>query len=122
MHKNKSRLVVMNKKYVIASCIKLLVVLLAIPVIAQDIPDHVKKLATEMGYVYEGMPKEGLYKVFSDLQQKDYRKVGNEEWITFSDWTTEEPGDLITFHLVDGKIKGWEKPERKRKHNDTSEL
>ena len=32
--------------------------------------------------------------------------------ITFSDWTTEESGDLITFHLIDGKVAGWEKPKK----------
>jgi hypothetical protein len=81
---------------------------------AEDIPEHIKILAPEIGAVYEGMPREDLYKVFTDLQQKDYRKEGNEEWITFSDWTTEERGDLITFHLVDGRVEGWERHEKSK--------
>ncbi|MBU4377147.1 MAG: hypothetical protein KKD29_06725 [Candidatus Omnitrophica bacterium] len=64
------------------------------------------KLATSLGVVYVGMPKESLYQVFSDLQQKDYRKDSQDEWITFTDWTTKKSGDLITFHLKDGKVVG----------------
>lgn len=70
--------------------------------------DQKKQLVTEMGIVYVGMPKEDLAKVgFTEYSQKGYHKEGNEEWITFSDWMTEESGDLITFYLVDGKVKGW---------------
>ena len=69
-----------------------------------------KKLATALGIVYVGMPKEDLYKTgFTELLQKDYRQEDNEEWITFSDWTTEKSGDLITFHLIDGKVEGWQR-------------
>ncbi len=84
---------------------------ISIPALAQEPPEATKQLATELGLVYEGMPKEDLYKTgFTDLTQKDYRQEGNEEWITFSDWTTEERGDTITFHLEDGKVKDWKKP------------
>ena len=70
--------------------------------------DQRKKLVTELGVVYVGMSKEDLEKVgFTEHLQKGYHRKGNEEWITFSDWMTEESGDLITFYLVDGKVKGW---------------
>lgn len=75
-----------------------------------DIPitlSQKKQLATDLGIVYVGMPKEDLYKVFTQLQQKGYYKQGNEEWITFSNWTTKEPDDTVTFYLRDGKVKGW---------------
>jgi len=66
------------------------------------------KMVTELGVVYVGMPKEDLEKIgFTEHSQKGYYKEGNEEWITFSNWVTEESGDLITFYLVDGKVKGW---------------
>lgn len=63
------------------------------------------------GMVHIGMSKEDLYNVFGEALEKGYRGKGNEEWITFSDWTTEEVGDIITFYLTDGKIKGWFKEE-----------
>ena len=81
-----------------------------LPSIAEPLPENqAEKLVTAMGIVYVGMPKEALYEVYTPITQKGYRKVGNEEWITFSDWTTEKPGDRVTFYLKEGKIKGWEK-------------
>ena len=38
--------------------------------------------------------------------QKGYRKEGSEEWITYLNWTNPEK-DLVTFYIVDGKVKGW---------------
>lgn len=67
--------------------------------------EDAEKLATAMGVVYVGMPKEELYKVYTN--QKGYYKEDNEEWISFSDWMTDESGDLISFYLKDGKVKGW---------------
>lgn len=67
-----------------------------------------EKLATAMGVVYVTMPKAELYKVFTPHHQKGYYKDGNEEWITFSDWQTDKSGDLITFYLRDGIVRGWD--------------
>lgn len=68
-----------------------------------------KQLATDLGIVYVGMPKEDLEKCgFAEHMQKSYYSRDNEEWITYSNWMTEEPGDMITFYLVDGKVRGWE--------------
>lgn len=68
-----------------------------------------KQLVTELGVVYVGMPKEDLEKVgFTKHLQKGYYRKGNQEWITFSNWVTEEPSDTITFYLVGGKVRGWE--------------
>ena len=72
---------------------------------------QVEKLATTVGAIYVNMPKETLYKVYTPLQQKGYRKIDNEEWITLSEWMTEEPGDKITFYLKDGKVKGWDRKD-----------
>lgn len=81
---------------------------------ALELPETTKQLATSLGLVYEGMPKEKLYETgFTELLQKGYRQEGNDEWITFSDWTTEERGDLITFHLKDGKVVDWARPKEK---------
>ena len=68
-----------------------------------------EEIATTLGVVYVGMPKKALYEVYTKHQQKGYYKDGNEEWIAFSEWMTEEPGDKITFYLKDGKVKGWDK-------------
>jgi len=65
---------------------------------AEPLPENqAEKLATAMGIVYVGMPKEALYQIYTPLTQKGYRKIDDEEWIAFSDWTTEESGDLVTF-------------------------
>lgn len=97
----------------------LILFLINIPVFAQDATtqaspqyskDEKAEIATALGVVYVGMPKEDLEKAgFTEHSQKGYYKKGNEEWLTFSDWMTEESGDLITFYLVDGKVKGWKK-------------
>lgn len=98
----------------------LIILLISTFAFAQDIPEHVKKLATEPGIVYVGMPKEDLYKTgFTELMQKDYHKDGNEEWITFLDYSTEEHGDLITFHLTDGKVVDWERHEKEPEKQQT---
>ena len=55
--------------------------------------EQARELATNTGVVYVGMPKEDLYKVYVKELQKGYYKDGNEEWITFSEWKTEEPED-----------------------------
>jgi hypothetical protein len=60
--------------------------------------------------------------VFSDLQQKGYRKNGQGGWITFTDWTTEESGDSITFYLKDGKVAGWNKSGAKAKEPTRPEI
>lgn len=67
-----------------------------------------QKLSKYKGIVYEGMSLQGVYRAFDKALEKSHRKEGNEEWITFINWTTEEPADLVTFYLLDGKIKGWE--------------
>jgi hypothetical protein len=76
-------------------------------------PDPYKLLINESGFVYVGMPKEGLAKAgYTKLLQKGYRKEDNQEWITFSNLGTKEPGDLVTFYIVDGKVRGWEEQFR----------
>jgi len=55
--------------------------------------------------VYVGMSKTELYKLFSASQLRDYRKQGNQEWITFSTHAETDPIGAVDFHLVDGKVK-----------------
>ena len=66
-----------------------------------------QKIARYKGIVYQGMSRQNLYKAFDKALEKSHRKEGSEEWITFINWTTEEPADLVTFYLIDGKVKGW---------------
>ena len=71
----------------------------------------------EMDYVYIGMPMQELERAgYTKDIQKAYYQVNNEEWIIFSNWTTEEPKGFITFYVVDGKVKGW------KKHNKDEEV
>lgn len=66
------------------------------------------KIISELAVVYVGMPKEYLEKAgYTELLQKGYRKEDNEGWITFLNWNTKEPDDLVTFYIVDGKVKSW---------------
>lgn len=64
--------------------------------------------SASLGIIYIGIPKEALKKAgYTELLQKNYRKESNEEWITFLNWTTKEPDDLVTFYIIDGKVKSW---------------
>jgi hypothetical protein len=57
--------------------------------------------------IYVGMSKTELYKLFSASQLEDYRKQGNQEWITFSAGAEREPTDTVEFYLVGGKVKDY---------------
>ena|SRR3989338_5218642 len=62
----------------------------------------------EYGVVYVGMPKEDLAKAgYTEYLQMGYYKDDAEEWVTFSNWTTKEQGDTVTFYIKDGRVKGW---------------
>ena len=68
------------------------------------------KITTKLGTVYVGMPEEDLYKIF---QPKDRvlmpQTILEREWLVFEDWTSPEKGDVITFHIEDGKVTEWER-------------
>ena len=67
-----------------------------------------KGLANQLELVYVGMSKSELMRVFTGFQQRSFHKEGNEEWVTFSDWETEESTDTVTFYLLDGKVRDWQ--------------
>src|SRR3989338_4199613 len=71
------------------------------------VPEEQKgKSISELGVVYKGMPKEYLENAgFTKYLLLDTKKEGSKEWMTFSDWTTPQPGDTITFIIEDGKVK-----------------
>ncbi len=72
------------------------------------VPESEGKAISELGVVYKGMPKEYLGNAgFTEYLLLDHKIRGNKEWMTFSDWTTPESGDKITFIIEDGKVKGW---------------
>ena len=71
-----------------------------------------KQLVTDSGIIYVGMPKEDLEKFrFTKNTRVDYYGEGNEEWITFINWMTEKPDDVMTFHLKEDKVVDWEENE-----------
>ena len=80
------------------------------PVIKEPVSQEpvIKEPVSKIEGVYVDMPKADLYGLFTAPQLQDYRKEGNEEWITFSAWVTEESTDTVTFYLLDGKVKDWQ--------------
>ncbi len=91
----------------------LVLLLTASPVMAQEAPDQQNSkinILPQLGVVYRNMPKADLQKAgYTENLQKACHKSRTEEWITFSDWTTERAGDTITFHIVDKKITNWDR-------------
>lgn len=72
-----------------------------------------EQLTKVLEAVYVGMSKEDLLEVVGWLRQKGYHGVPNkEEEITFYNWTTVEPDDLVAFYIKDGKVKKWEIKEK----------
>jgi endonuclease/exonuclease/phosphatase family metal-dependent hydrolase len=81
----------------------------------KEISKEQGKSISELGVVYKGMPKEYLENAgFTKYLQTGYRKEGSKEWTTFSDWTTSESGDTITFVTEDGKVKDWVRKREKK--------
>jgi hypothetical protein len=68
------------------------------------------KIITKLGTVYVGMSEDELYKIF---QANDRvlmpQSILNRGWLVFNDWTSPERGDVITFHIEDGKVTEWER-------------
>ncbi|MFA5008526.1 MAG: hypothetical protein WC546_04835 [Candidatus Omnitrophota bacterium] len=65
--------------------------------------------ASDKPKLYEGMPKEEIYKVYPQKYQiQDYAK-DNLEVVIFDDYLTETAGDTITFYLKGGKVSWWDK-------------
>lgn len=76
----------LHKKYSIVICLQTLTLLLSLPVFATDISQALQQLG------------------FTQYNLVDYKKIDNKEYFTFSDWTTEEKGDTITFVIENGKV------------------
>lgn len=72
-----------------------------------------ERVMTKQGEVYVGMSKWNLYRIFSPLEQVDYYRKDNEEWITFNNIAIEAPDDLIVFYLLDNEVQGWREEIRK---------
>lgn len=71
-----------------------------------------EKLITSMGVVFIGMDKTDLPRAgYTDLLLKKHEQKGDEtyleEWLTYSDWTTKETGDMITFYIVNNIVQNW---------------
>lgn len=58
-----------------------------------------------------GMSKEELLEIYHRGDIRKFERNGNEETFVFDDLSTFIPDDTITFHLVDGKVKSWDKKE-----------
>lgn len=69
---------------------------------------------------YIGMKREDLLKIYTSGNIKEYKKKDNKEVVVFDDILTSKPDDTITFYLIDGKVRAWDK--RKIKFPDEGEL
>ncbi len=86
-----------------------------LPAQEKAIADDRGKSISELGVVYKGMPKEYLENAgFTEYLLLSSREEGSKEWMTFSDWTTPQPGDTITFMIEDGKVRDWIREEKKK--------
>ena len=59
--------------------------------------------------IHIGMPKEDLFKIYHRSDIKKFERRDNEEVFVFDDILTSDPDDTITFYLVDGKVKEYDK-------------
>ena len=81
----------------------------------KDLSKEQGKSLSELGVVYKGMPKEYLENAgFTKYLLISNKKEGDKEWLTFSDWTTPESGDTITFIIEGGKIRDWVRESKKK--------
>lgn len=86
-----------------------------VPAQEKAIPDGRGKSISELGVVYKGMPKEYLENAgFTEYLLLARKKEDSKEWLTFSDWTTPESGDTVTFIIEDGKVKDWIREGKKK--------
>lgn len=105
----------LNKKQSIIACVILFILATGFAE-AQDksVTKEQGKSISELGVVYKGMPKEYLENAgFTEYLLLDHKKEGNKERMTYSDWTTQESGDTITFVIEDGKVKDWVREGKK---------
>lgn len=61
-----------------------------------------------MGMVYEGMPEDKLIEAgYTPGLLIQRRKENNAEFLTYTEYSTEEQGDTVTFVVRDGVVKSW---------------
>jgi hypothetical protein len=78
----------------------------------QAVENMPEEITTEFGMIRKGMPKEELKeRGFTESNLVSSIREGNQEYLTFSDWTASREGDNITFYIVEGKIEDWFKGE-----------
>ncbi|MBL7157085.1 MAG: hypothetical protein ISS92_02855 [Candidatus Omnitrophica bacterium] len=61
-------------------------------------------------FTCKGMNKKQLCNFFMDMPVA-CKKRGNNEWITFDDWTSKKKGDVVIFHLKNDVVISYEKPK-----------
>jgi len=52
---------------------------------------------------------------FTKYNLISYYFLGNAEYFTFSDWRTEEKGDVVTFVVIDGEVEDYLKEEKEQR-------
>jgi len=62
----------------------------------------------DSGFACKGMNKKQLCAFFMDAPVA-CRKKGNDEWITFDNWTSGKKGDVVIFHLENNIVVDYEK-------------
>ena len=59
--------------------------------------------------IHIGMSKEDLHKIYRLGDIRKYERKDNEEVFVFDDTLTSGSDDTVTVHLIDGKVKSWDK-------------
>lgn len=58
--------------------------------------------------VHAGMNKKAFTKIYPKTKARTYRETSDEEWITFNHPLKGEAHDIITFHIKNNKVNGWQ--------------
>jgi hypothetical protein len=63
--------------------------------------------------VYKDMAQSEFYKVYPKQKARSYRQNNHEQWITYN-----HRRGIVSFHVVDGKVRDWEINDRQEAINE----
>ncbi len=68
--------------------------------------------------IYVGMNKKLFAKFYPKARARTYRQKDNEEWLTFNHPLKTQNKDVVTFHVQNNKISGWQINNRQEVINE----
>lgn len=82
----------------------------AVSIVCAEVDSRNSASASQASNVFHvGMSKDDLFKIYHRGDIRKFEERGNEEVFVFDDTLTPVPDDTITFYLIDGKVKEWDK-------------